>query len=54
MLFELSQLAILRKEQGSARFIKPGDSAIMMANLEDFGQAEIEIMHRTDELERLS
>lgn len=52
--FELSQLAILRKEQGSARFIKPGDSAILRENLEDFGQTELEIMHRNDELERLS
>lgn len=53
MQFELSQIAILRKEHGSAHFIKPSDSAILMANLEDFGKAEIEIMHRTDELERL-
>ncbi|MFZ3101732.1 MAG: AAA family ATPase [Desulfitobacteriaceae bacterium] len=52
--FELSQLAILRKENGCARFIKPSNSAILRANLEDFGQEELEIMHRNDELERLS
>ena len=54
MQFDLSRIAVMRKEDGEAKFIKPQDSAILRENLEDFGPDEIEIMHRSDELERLA
>ena len=46
MQFDLSRIAVMRKEDGEARFIKPQDSAILRDNLQDFGPDEIEIMHR--------
>ena len=51
--FDISRIAVLRKENGESVFIKPQDSQLLKANLEDFGAEEIEIMHRSDELERL-
>jgi len=52
--FELKRVAVFRKENGSARFVKPENSSILRANLEDFGVDEIEALHRSDELERLA
>ncbi|WP_396034818.1 AAA family ATPase [Candidatus Cyanaurora vandensis] len=52
MQFEFSRLAVMRKENGEAKFLKPADSKILLANLKDFGLEEIEKMHRSDELER--
>lgn len=52
--FELSRLAVLRKENGAAKFFKPSNSAALVQNLEDFGPAELELMHRNDELELLA
>jgi predicted ATPase len=54
MQFDLSRIAVMRKENGEARFIKPIDSNVLKQNLEDFGPEEIEVMHRSDELERLA
>ena len=54
MQFDISCIAVLRKENGEAKFIKPKDSKILNENLEGFGSEEIEIMHRSDELERLA
>jgi predicted ATPase len=54
MQFDISRLAVMRKENGEARLIKPKDSDVLRANLEDFGPEEIEAMHRSDELERLA
>lgn len=51
--FDISQIAVLRKENGEARFIKPGSSQILIDMLDDFGSEEIEQLHRSDELERL-
>ncbi len=51
--FELNRIAVMRKEDGAALFIKPGSSAILRAALEDFGAEEIELLHRSDELERI-
>jgi predicted ATPase len=50
---DISRIAVMRKENGEARFIKPKDSRALVQNLEDFGPEEIEIMHRSDELELL-
>lgn len=54
MQFDISRIAVLRKENGEAKFIKPRDSKILNESLEEFGSEEIEIMHRSDELERLA
>lgn len=52
--FGLDSIAVLRKEDGEAKFFKPKDSEALARNLEDFGSEEIEAMHRSDELERLA
>lgn len=52
--FELSKIAVFRKEQGEAKFFKPVNSTILTAMLEDFGSEELEQLHRSDELELLS
>ncbi len=52
--FDLARVAVFRKENGEACFLKPKDSQTLTQNLEDFGQEELEVMHRSDELERLS
>jgi predicted ATPase len=54
MQFDLSEIAVLRKDRGEAKFVKPASSAALSASLADFGAEELEIMHRTDELEALS
>jgi len=51
--FDISNIAVMKKENGEVKFLKPGDSDALRANLEDFGQEEIELMHRSDELESL-
>lgn len=52
--FGLERIAVLRKEDGEVKFLKPHDSAALTRNLEDFGPEEIELMHRSDELEQLA
>jgi predicted ATPase len=54
MQFHLSRIAVMRKENGEAKFVKPADSKLLTENLADFGPDEIEVMHRSDELERLA
>ncbi|BAZ84327.1 AAA family ATPase [Dolichospermum compactum] len=51
--FDISQIAVLRKEKGEAKFIKPGNSPVLIDMLDDFGADELEQLHRSDELERL-
>jgi predicted ATPase len=52
--FDLSRVAVLRKEDGEAKFLKPYDSDILRDMLVDFGPDEVERLHRSDELERLA
>lgn len=52
--FDVGDVAVMRKEDGAARFLKPEDSEALRRNLEDFGAQELEGMHRSDELERLA
>ncbi len=54
MQFDISRIAVMRKTGGEAVFLKPKDSKTLRDNLSDFGPEELEIMHRTDELERLA
>ncbi len=49
--FDISRMAVMRKEDGEAKFLKPGDSKVLMDQLEDFGREEIRLMHRSGELE---
>lgn len=51
--FDTQDIAVMTKRDGEARFGKISDSAALLANLEDFGAAELEVMHRNDELEAL-
>ncbi len=52
--FALENIAVLRKENGGAVFCRAGDSAALQDILQDFGAAEIENMHRSNELEVLA
>ncbi len=52
--FDLENLAVLVKENGETKFVKPANSAILKENLKEFGSEEIEIMHKNDELENFS
>jgi len=52
--FDLKYIAVFRKENGEACFLKPKDSLTLTQNLNDFGSEELEIMHRSGELEQLA
>jgi predicted ATPase len=52
--FDVGRIAVLRKEDGQAKFIKPSNSRTLKALLEEFGAREIEVMHQSDELEALA
>ncbi len=49
--FDISRIAVMRKENGEAKFLKPKDSKVLIDILEDFGPEEIENLHLSDELE---
>ncbi len=51
--FDVTRIAVMKKVDGESRYLKPGDSEALRANLEDFGVEELEAMHRSDELEVL-
>lgn len=52
--FNLENIAIMKKVSGESVYLKVKDSQALLDNLEDFGNEELEMMHRTDELESLS
>jgi predicted ATPase len=52
--FDIEQIAVFRKENGEACFLKPANSNALLQNLKDFGSNELEAMHRSDELENLA
>lgn len=52
--FGVEHIAVMRKQDGEAVFMKPKDSKLLVENLREFGTEELEIMHRSDELECLS
>jgi predicted ATPase len=52
--FDLDNIAVMKKVSGESVFVKVKDAQILLDNLEDFGKEELEMMHRTDELEGLS
>ena len=52
--FDISRIAVMRREDGKAKFAKPRNSQALTEMLKDFGPDEIEAMHRSDELEFLA
>jgi len=52
--FDISRIAVMRKERGAAKFAKPSDSKALVEILKDFGPEEIENLHLSDELEILA
>jgi predicted ATPase len=52
--FPVEDIAVMCKRDGEAVFSKPADSEALRAQLAEFGPAEIEAMHRSDELEALT
>jgi predicted ATPase len=52
--FNVADVAVLRKRNGSIEFSKPATSAALLENLREFGDEELELMHRSDELEALT
>ncbi|MCP4543061.1 MAG: AAA family ATPase [Chloroflexi bacterium] len=52
--FDISRVAVMKKVDGESKYLKPGDSETLQANLTDFGIDELEAMHRNDELEVLA
>jgi predicted ATPase len=52
--FDISQIAVMRKERGAANFAKPANSKALVEILKDFGPEEIENLHLSDELEILA
>lgn len=52
--FDLAQIAVMKKTDRGSILLRTGDSAALQANLDDFGPAELEAMHRSDELEALA
>jgi predicted ATPase len=49
--FGLDAIAVMRKEDGQAVLRRASDSPVLRALLDDFGQTEIETLHRSNELE---
>ncbi len=52
--FPLTSIAVMRKTNGAAEFLKPANSQLLIDTLGDFGTAELEHLHRSDELEWMS
>jgi predicted ATPase len=52
--FDAGDVAVLRKRNGSIEFSRPSSSAALAESLREFGAEELELMHRSDELEALS
>jgi len=53
-LFDLSEIAVMKKKDGEVTYTKPKDSKVLTGMLDDFGPDEIEAMHRSDELEHFA
>jgi predicted ATPase len=52
--FELTNIAVMKKESGKSVYINVSNSQTLIDNLDDFGRDELEKMHQSDELEVLS
>jgi predicted ATPase len=52
--FDIESVAVMKKVNGESIYVNPSGSKALLANLEEFGASELEIMHRSDELEALT
>jgi predicted ATPase len=52
--FQLDNIAVMKKISGESAYIKAKDSETLLENLKEFGNEELEQMHRSDELEALA
>ena len=52
--FAIKNIAVMKKVSGESVFVAVKDSQVLLDNLEDFGKEELEMMHRSDELEGLA
>jgi len=52
--FDIENISVMKKKNGESKLIKPRDSRGLLDNLNEFGISEIELMHRSDELEAFS
>jgi predicted ATPase len=51
--FALDEIAVMRKEDGAARFVRPATSRALREMVQDVGAEEIARLHVSDELEAL-
>ena len=51
--FSLDEIAVMRKEEGAARFLRPGTSKALRSMVEDVGAEALSRLHLSDELETL-
>lgn len=52
--FDTDSIAVMRKQDGEARYTRASDADTLAGMLQEFGGDELETMHRSDELEALS
>ena len=51
--FALDEIAVMRREQGAAQFVRPGSSKALRSMVEEIGGAALARLHVSDELETL-
>lgn len=49
--FDLEDIVVVQKTLGQTELLRPADSEVLKANLEDFGAEQIGELHRTEEFE---
>jgi hypothetical protein len=49
--FNLDEIAVMRKEDGRAVFVRPGDSSALRSEIDECGGEELSRLHISDELE---
>jgi predicted ATPase len=52
-MFDIENILVLNKEAGDIKALKPSTSQALIDNLKEFGDQELEIMHRSGEFEMI-
>jgi len=52
-MFDIENILVLKKEEGDIKSLKPSTSQALIDNLKEFGDQELEIMHRSGEFEMI-
>ncbi len=52
-MFDIENILVLKKEDGDIKSFKPSTSQALIDNLKEFGDQELEIMHRSGEFEMI-